>query len=108
MLTARPTGELLAALSRDDVSAEELTTQFLRVLRRREPQVKAFLLVDEEGALAQARAVDARRRQGASVGSLAGMPVALKDVLCTKGQRTTCGSKILSGYIPPYDAQVVQ
>jgi aspartyl-tRNA(Asn)/glutamyl-tRNA(Gln) amidotransferase subunit A len=104
----RTAAELLDSLSRGDVTAEALTTEFLDAIRRRDPQVRAFLLVDEEGALAQARSVDQRRRRGEPLGALAGLPVALKDVLCTKGTRTTCGSKILADFIPPYDAHVIE
>src|SRR5687767_5925141 len=108
MLTERPTRELLAALAQGAVSAEELTRQYLDVIRQREPAVGAFLLVDEEGALAQARLVDERRRRAEPLGMLAGVPVALKDVLCTRGARTTCGSKVLRDFVPPYDAHVVE
>ena len=67
----------------------------------------AFLHVDTEGALAAARAVDAERRRGRAPASpLAGVPLALKDVLTTEGMPTTCGSKILEGWLPPYDATV--
>ncbi len=104
----RTAAELLGLLSRGEVSALDLTEQFLDALRRREPQVKAFLLVDADGALAQARAVDERRRRGEPLGPLAGLPVALKDVLCTRGQRTTCASKVLENFVPPYDAHVVE
>ncbi|HEV3260513.1 MAG TPA: Asp-tRNA(Asn)/Glu-tRNA(Gln) amidotransferase subunit GatA [Gemmataceae bacterium] len=105
--TERTAVELLQALSRGDISAEALTGEFLRAIRQREPQVKAFLHVDEAAALEQARAVDARRRQGQPLGPLAGVPVAIKDVLCTAGQPTTCGSKILQNFVPPYDAHVI-
>jgi aspartyl-tRNA(Asn)/glutamyl-tRNA(Gln) amidotransferase subunit A len=107
-LTDCPATELLARLAGGEVTAEALTAQFLDAIRRRDPQVKAFLSVDEEGALARARSVDARRRGGEPLGPLAGVPVAVKDVLCTKGRRTTCGSKILSDFVPPYDAAVVE
>src|SRR5262249_3143940 len=63
---------------------------------------------DEAGALEQARAVDRKRRDGRPIGLLQGLPVALKDVLCTRGQPTTCGSKILEHFRPPYDAHVVE
>jgi aspartyl-tRNA(Asn)/glutamyl-tRNA(Gln) amidotransferase subunit A len=100
--------ELLQRLSRGELTAEFLTEQSLAAIRRREPQLRAFLLVDEDGARAQARSVDQRRRRGEPLGPLAGLPVALKDVLCTRGQRTTSGSKILADFIPPYDAHVVE
>lgn len=108
MLTARLTGDLLRALERGEVRSEELTTACLETIRQHDRRIGAFLLLDEEGALAQARAVDARRAKGEAPGALAGLPVALKDVLCTRGLRTTCGSKILGNFIPPYDAHVVE
>ena len=98
---------LLQLLSRGDITAEALTAAFLTAIRQREPAVQAFLHVDEAGALEQARAIDRRRQRGEALGTLAGLPVALKDVLCTQGQRTTAGSKILVPYVPPYDAHVV-
>src|SRR6516164_7924204 len=99
----RTAADLLAALSRGELTAEAVTTAFLQAIRQRDPKVRAFLHVDEAGALEQACALDARRRAGAAVGPLAGMPVAVKDVLCVKGQPTTCGSRILAEFRPPYD-----
>jgi aspartyl-tRNA(Asn)/glutamyl-tRNA(Gln) amidotransferase subunit A len=104
----RTAAELLHLLSQGDITAEALTGQFFHAIRRRDLQIQAFLLLDEDGAMAQARSVDQRRRSGERLGPLAGLPVALKDVLCTKGQRTTCGSKILANFVPPYDAYVVE
>jgi aspartyl-tRNA(Asn)/glutamyl-tRNA(Gln) amidotransferase subunit A len=104
----RTATELLNLLSQGAVSAEALTAQFLDAIRRREPYVKAFLHVDDTFALEQARAIDARRRQGGPLGPLAGLPVAIKDVLCVRGQPTTCGSKILRNFVPPYDAHVIE
>jgi aspartyl-tRNA(Asn)/glutamyl-tRNA(Gln) amidotransferase subunit A len=99
--------DLLALLSRGEITSEALTGQFLDAIRRREPRVRAFLHVDESAALGQARAVDARRRRGERLGPLAGLPVAVKDVLCTRGEPTTCGSKMLENFRPPYDAHVI-
>jgi aspartyl-tRNA(Asn)/glutamyl-tRNA(Gln) amidotransferase subunit A len=101
------TAELLADLRRGAVTSEAVTSQSLEVIRRLEPRVRAFLHVDETVALEQARAVDGKRQRGEPLGRLAGLPVAIKDVLCTRGQPTTCGSKILENYVPPYDAHVI-
>ncbi|HEY7312845.1 MAG TPA: Asp-tRNA(Asn)/Glu-tRNA(Gln) amidotransferase subunit GatA [Gemmataceae bacterium] len=103
----RTATELADLLSRREISAEELTNEFLQAIRRREPQIRAFLHVEEEGAREQARAVDARRQRGEPLGCLAGIPVALKDLLCARGQPATCASKMLQNYRPPYDAHVV-
>jgi aspartyl-tRNA(Asn)/glutamyl-tRNA(Gln) amidotransferase subunit A len=100
--------ELSILLSRGDVSAESLTNQYLQIIRQNDSQVRAFLHVDEAAALEQARSVDARRRRGEALGRLPGVPVAIKDVLCVRGQATTCGSKILRDYRPPYDAHVIE
>jgi aspartyl-tRNA(Asn)/glutamyl-tRNA(Gln) amidotransferase subunit A len=103
----RTATELADLLSRRQLSAEELTQQFLQAIRHRDPHVGAFLHVDEAGALEQARAVDARRQRGEPLGRLAGIPVAIKDLLCVRGQPATCASKILQNYRPPYDAHVI-
>src|SRR4051794_18147790 len=99
--------DLLGALSRGDITAEALAAQSLAAIRARDPHVRAFLSVDEAGALEQAKRIDDRRRRGEPLGPLAGLPVALKDVLCVRGHPTTCASKILEHYHPPYDAHVV-
>jgi aspartyl-tRNA(Asn)/glutamyl-tRNA(Gln) amidotransferase subunit A len=98
---------LLGLLARGEVTSEALTGQFLQAIRERDPKVKAFLHVDETAARERARAVDARRRRGEPLGPVAGLPVAVKDVLCTRGRPTTCGSKILENFVPPYDAHVI-
>ncbi|HXG08695.1 MAG TPA: Asp-tRNA(Asn)/Glu-tRNA(Gln) amidotransferase subunit GatA [Gemmataceae bacterium] len=99
--------ELRSLLERGEVSAEELTGAFLQAIRQRDPRIRAFLHVNEEAALEQARAVDVRRKRGEPLGPLAGLPVAVKDILCTAGQPTTCASKILQNFVPPYDAHVI-
>ncbi len=99
--------ELLHLLATGATTAEAVTQTFLQSIRDRDPRIGAFLFVDEAKALDQARAVDAKRRRGEPLGPLAGIPIAVKDVLCTAGMRTTCGSKILQNFIPPYDATVI-
>ena len=103
----RTVTELSDLLARREITAEALTREFLQAIQQREPQVRAFLHIDEAGALEQARNIDARRQRGEPLGPLAGLPVAIKDVLCGRGQPATCGSKILQNYRPPYDAHVI-
>ena len=107
----RPLGELADAVARGDVSAEEITRASLAAIESRDPSLGAFLAVAAEMALDQARSVDARRARRETLGKLAGVPIALKDALCTRGVPTTCASKILASggraWQPPYDATVV-
>lgn len=99
--------QLLAELAGRRVSSLELTQFYIARIKDKDPQVGAFLLVDEEGALKQAQAIDDRRAAGKPIGLLGGLPLAVKDVLCTKGLKTTCASQMLANFVPPYDATVI-
>jgi aspartyl-tRNA(Asn)/glutamyl-tRNA(Gln) amidotransferase subunit A len=99
--------ELLGQLNSGRVTSVEITRAFLDRIAQCDGQVRAFLRVDREGALAQADQIDRKRRAGQPVGRLGGLPVAVKDVLCTRGEPTTCASRILQDFRPPYDATVV-
>jgi aspartyl-tRNA(Asn)/glutamyl-tRNA(Gln) amidotransferase subunit A len=106
-LTDQSASELLTLLCRQEVSAEAVTGEFLQAIRQSDPQLRAFLRMNEDSALEQARSIDARRRRGEPLGRLAGLPIAIKDILCAAGERTTCGSRILESFVPPYDAHVI-
>jgi aspartyl-tRNA(Asn)/glutamyl-tRNA(Gln) amidotransferase subunit A len=99
--------EARAALAGRQVSAVELAEAYLARIDQVEPRVGAFVTVTPELAREQARAADARRAAGED-GPLLGVPLALKDVLCTAGVRTTCSSRILENFVPPYSATVVE
>ena len=96
-----------AALEAGEITAVELTQQHLNRIAEVDGDVHAFLFVDSEGALAQAKSVDEARKSGKKLSPLAGVPLALKDVMVQKGVPTTCGSKMLEGWRPPYDATLV-
>lgn len=104
--------ELSAALAQRKISAVELATLFLNRIERMNPTLNAFITTDRDKTLAQARCADEMRKVGAddaaAAASLHGIPLAHKDIFCTQGWRTTCGSKMLANFISPYDAHVVE
>ncbi|TDU04048.1 aspartyl/glutamyl-tRNA(Asn/Gln) amidotransferase subunit A [Streptomyces sp. 846.5] len=100
--------ETAAAIAAGEVSAVEVAQAHLDRIGAVDEKVHAFLHVDTDGALSAARAVDAKRAAGEELGPLAGVPLALKDVFTTKGVPTTAGSKILEGWVPPYDATLTR
>jgi aspartyl-tRNA(Asn)/glutamyl-tRNA(Gln) amidotransferase subunit A len=107
-LVDRTAAELLVDLSARRVSSAEVTKAFIEQIEKLDGKVNAFLRCDGDAALAQAKAIDERRAKGQSVGLLGGLPMAVKDLICTKGALTTCASKILANFRPPYDAAIVE
>jgi aspartyl-tRNA(Asn)/glutamyl-tRNA(Gln) amidotransferase subunit A len=99
--------EHLAMLAAGQTTSTELTQAFLHQIDNHDGQVNAFLRYDAEQALARAAEIDQRRRAGKPLGRLAGLPVAIKDLLCTEGEETTCASRMLEHFKPPYDATVI-
>jgi len=99
--------EMAAALDKKEITSVELTKAHLERISAVDGKLNAFLHVDNQGALEQAAAVDAKRAKGESLSPLAGVPIAVKDILAQKGIPTTAGSKILEGWRPPYDSTVV-
>src|SRR5262245_64634665 len=99
--------ELLGHMQRGEFSARQVVDTFLAEIDRTETALHSFLHIDHEGARRAAASIDERRSRGERLGMLAGLPVAVKDVLCTTDQPTTCASKILARFQPPYDATVV-
>jgi aspartyl-tRNA(Asn)/glutamyl-tRNA(Gln) amidotransferase subunit A len=96
------------ALQTHRASAREITSKFFARIEKQNPELNAFLTLSPERAYAQADRVDAAVARGEALPALAGVPIGLKDVLSTRGVRTTCGSKILEPYVPPYDATAVE
>jgi aspartyl-tRNA(Asn)/glutamyl-tRNA(Gln) amidotransferase subunit A len=107
-LIKKTAAELAAAVAAGEASAVQVAEAHLDRIAAVDGAVKAFLHVNAEDALAQARAVDRRRAAGEPLGALAGVPVAVKDLFTTVGMPTTCGSKILDGWVPPYESTVTR
>jgi aspartyl-tRNA(Asn)/glutamyl-tRNA(Gln) amidotransferase subunit A len=107
-VVGRTAADLASDIASGEVSAVEVAQAHLDQVAATDGELHAFLHVAADRALASAGEVDAARRRGEPLGPLAGVPLALKDVFATRGVPTTCGSKILEGWLPPYDATVVQ
>lgn len=99
--------ELKELIDNQAVSSEEVVYSVFDRIAKVEPKVHAYISLFRDSALQEAKVVDSQIRKGETVGRLSGIPIAIKDVICTKGMFTTCGSRILESYIPPFDATVV-
>ncbi|MEO0023914.1 MAG: hypothetical protein RL196_355, partial [Actinomycetota bacterium] len=106
-LIKKNASELVSLLQSGEVSSVELTSEFLNRINATNGVINSYLHVSDETALEAAAAVDADRAAGKALHPLAGLPIAVKDNLTTTDAPTTSGSKILDGWIPPYDATVV-
>ena len=100
--------ELHEQLVKKERSAVEIAQEALKRIETLEPKVQSFLCVTAEKAMEQARAVDAKISAGEEIGMLAGIPIGIKDNMCTKGIATTCASRILENFVPPYESTVTQ
>ncbi|MDP9036079.1 MAG: Asp-tRNA(Asn)/Glu-tRNA(Gln) amidotransferase subunit GatA [Myxococcota bacterium] len=100
--------EIATHVQRGELTAEEATCAALDRIASANGELNAFCHVAHEDALVQARAIDAKRARGETLGPLAGVAIGVKDAICTRGQPSTAASKILAGYVPPYDATVIQ
>ena len=104
-LTAEKLSELLA---KKECSSVELTQSVLDRIQKKDPEIGAYLTVSGEEALKKAAEVDEKRGKGETLSPLAGIPMGIKDNICTRGIRTTCASRILENFVPPYDAFVME
>ena len=100
--------ELMEKLNKRELTSEEITKAYINRINEKEKEVEAFVTLTTEEALKQAKENDKKREKGEEVSSLAGIPIGIKDNMCTKGVRTTCSSKMLENFISPYDATVVE
>ena len=107
-LYKKTASEIKELVLKKEIKSVEVTEDLFKRIDEVEPKIKAYLTLNKESALAQAKKIDEKIARNEKTGQLAGIPIALKDNLCTEGIKTTCASKILNNFIPPYDASVVK
>ncbi len=106
-LNERSAHELMGGIKAGEITARQVTEAVFERIQEHDSNINAYITLNEPGALQKADEIDRKIAAGKPLGSLAGIPVALKDLLCTRGLRTTCASRILDTFIPPYDATAV-
>lgn len=99
--------ELITKLREKELSSEEITKSYLDRIHKVEDKVKSYITISDDEAIKKAKEIDNKRMNGEELNILAGIPIAIKDNICTQGLRTTCASKMLENFIPPYDATVM-
>ena len=100
--------QVASGIKNRDFSAQEYISQILERIEKIDVKINAFIAVDRQGAIEKARSIDNRIHDGDTIGGLGGVALGIKDNICTKNLKTTCASKMLEGYIPPYDATVIK
>lgn len=100
--------ELVNKIQNREISCEELVSYYIKNIKEKEESIDAFILLQEEKALNKAKELDKKIAKGEKIGRLVGIPIAIKDNICTKDVATTCASKMLEDFIPPYDATVIK
>lgn len=100
--------ELMDKLDKKELTSEEITKSYLSRIEEKEKDVQAFVTVTDKEALEKAKAIDEKIKKEGKRDKLAGIPIGLKDNMCTKGVKTTCSSKMLENFVSPYDATVME
>lgn len=100
--------ELAEKLENKEITSEELVNSYFKRIEEKDDKLKAYLAIYKEEAIKQAKAIDEKRKNGEKLGKFAGIPIAIKDNMCMKDTKTTCGSKILENFVSPYDATVIE
>ena len=100
--------ELVKKIQDKEISCVEVVDYYIKEIEKKEDKIDAFLLLQTEDALKKAKELDEKIAKGEKVGRLVGIPIAIKDNMCTRGVKTTCASKMLEDFVPPYDATVIQ